>query len=101
MANEPGGTVIRRLGRWERLSLRDRLDAAWAGPLSLTECTPEAKVKGGLFLQNAQDLNGKGGLFLRNAQDLNGKGGLFLRNAQDLNGKGGLFLRNAQDIMTI
>ncbi|WP_157685497.1 hypothetical protein [Paenibacillus donghaensis] len=43
----------------DRLSLRDRLDAAWAGPLSLTGCTPGAKVKGRLFLRIAQDLNGK------------------------------------------
>ncbi|ASA24746.1 hypothetical protein B9T62_30710 [Paenibacillus donghaensis] len=44
------------------------MNAAMYGTRSLTGCAPEAKVKGRLFLRNAQDLNSKGGLFLRNTQ---------------------------------
>ncbi|ASA22539.1 hypothetical protein [Paenibacillus donghaensis] len=82
----------------DRLSLRDRLNAAVDGLLSLTGCRPESKVKGGLFLRNAQVLNRKGRLFLRNAQDLKVKSRLFLRNARDLKVKSRLFLRNARDL---
>ncbi|ASA20815.1 hypothetical protein B9T62_08470 [Paenibacillus donghaensis] len=60
------------------------MDVAGYGRYPCRDARPRAKVKGGLFLRNAQDLKGKGGLFLRNAQDLKGKSGLFLRNAQDI-----------------
>ncbi|ASA23123.1 hypothetical protein B9T62_21355 [Paenibacillus donghaensis] len=63
------------------------MDAAGFGPLSLTGCEPGTKVKGRLFLRNAQHLKGECGLFLRNAQHLKAKSRLFLRNAQDLKGK--------------
>ncbi|ASA24505.1 hypothetical protein [Paenibacillus donghaensis] len=43
-----------------------------------------AKVKGGLFLRNAQDLKIKGRLFLQNTRRRKIKGELFLRNAQNL-----------------